>query len=158
MPVGEIAKHKPSAVNLETGFITISPEVSKVREPRKIEIQPNLAAWLRAYPLEKAPIIVRNFKKRRRLFRDRFNLSHDVLRHTFISMFVAKFRSIGEAAIQAGNSEAIIKSHYLDVKTKEEAEAFFGIMPKRTLQPLASITLHPASRGAFRAAGLLKAS
>jgi len=28
------------------------------------------------------------------------------MRHTFISMFVAKFRSIGEAAIQAGNSEA----------------------------------------------------
>jgi hypothetical protein len=31
------------------------------------------------------------------------------MRHTFISMFVAKFRSIGEAAIKAGNSEAIIR-------------------------------------------------
>ncbi|MBW8780363.1 MAG: hypothetical protein JF599_00535 [Verrucomicrobia bacterium] len=28
-----------------------------------------------------------------------FSLSHDTMRHTFTSMFVAKFRSIGEAAL-----------------------------------------------------------
>ena len=152
VPIGEIAKLKPEAVKLETGIISISSEVSKVREPRKIQIQPNLAAWLRAYPLTQCPIVVGNFQKRRKLFRNRFNLSHDVLRHTFISMFVAKFRSVGEAAIQAGNSESIIKSHYLDVKSAEEAEEFFGILPKRSAQPLASITLHPASRAALRKA------
>ena len=93
-------------------------------------MQPNLAAWLRAYPLSKFPIVVGNFKKRREKFRDRFNLSHDVLRHTFISMFVAKFRSIGEASIQAGNSESIIRRHYLDLKSTEEGAAFFAITPK----------------------------
>jgi len=56
-------------------------------------------------------MVVGNFKKRREKFRDRFHLTHDVPRHTFISMFVAKFRSIGEAAIQAGNSESIIRRH-----------------------------------------------
>jgi hypothetical protein len=66
------------------------------------------------------------------MFKKQFNLTHDVLRHTYISMFVGKFRSIGEAAIQAGNSESIIRRHYLDLKSKEEAEAFFGIQPKRT--------------------------
>ena len=130
VPYGEISKLKPDAVNLETGIIHISAEVSKVREPRKIMIQPNLAAWLRAYPLAKFPIVVGNFKKRREKFRDQFHLTHDVLRHTYISMFVAKFRSIGEAAIQAGNSESIIRRHYLDLKSTTEAEEFFGIMPK----------------------------
>lgn len=130
VPDGEITKIKPEDVNLETGIIAISADVSKVREPRRIAIQPNLAAWLRAYPLKKFPIVVGNFKKRREKFRDRFNLSHDVLRHTFISMFVGKFRSIGEAAIQAGNSESIIRKHYLDLKSPTEAEEFFGIMPK----------------------------
>src|SRR5690606_1076454 len=105
VPDGEITKIKPEDVNLETGIIAISADASKVREPRRVTIQPNLAAWLRAYPLEKFPIIVGNFKRRREKFRDQFHLTHDVLRHTFISMFVAKFRSIGEAAIQAGNSE-----------------------------------------------------
>jgi integrase len=130
VPHGEITKFKPDAVNLEEGVIYISAEVSKVREPRRIAIQPNLAAWLRAYPLDKHPIILGNFKKRRQRFAKKLGLTHDVLRHTFISMFVAKFRSIGEAAIQAGNSEGIIRKHYLDLKTTTEAENFFGILPR----------------------------
>lgn len=89
------------------------------------------------YPLEKFPIILGNFKKRRDRFAKKFNLTHDVLRHTFISMFVAKFRSIGEAAIQAGNSESIIRKHYLDLKTTKEAEAFYGIVPKHAKVPIA---------------------
>jgi len=61
----------------------------------------------------------------------KFGLTHDVLRHTFISMFVAKFRSMGEAALQARNSESIIRKHYLDLKSATEAEEFFSILPKR---------------------------
>jgi len=130
VPHGEITKLKLDAVNLDDGVIHIAAEVSKVREPRKVAIQPNLTVWLRAYPLETFPIILGNFKIRREKFAKKFALTHDVLRHTFISMFVAKFRSIGEAAIQAGNSESIIRKHYLDLKTAAEAEAFFGILPK----------------------------
>lgn len=137
VPNGEITKLKPEAVDLDAGIIHISAEVSKVREPRKIVIQPNLAAWLRAYPLKKFPIIPGNFKKRRQKFAKSLGLTHDVLRHTFISMFVAKFRSIGEAAIQAGNSEAIIRKHYLDLKTTKEAEEFFGVVPKHAKAPVA---------------------
>jgi hypothetical protein len=45
-------------------------------------------------------------------------------------MFVGKHRSIGEAALQAGNSESIIRKHYLDLKTTDEAERFCGILPQ----------------------------
>jgi integrase len=48
VPDGEITKLRPQAVCLETAIVSISSEVSKVREPRKVTIQPNLAAWLRA--------------------------------------------------------------------------------------------------------------
>lgn len=132
VPHGEITKLKAEAVNLEAGIVYVSADVSKVREPRRVTIQPNLAAWLRAYPLSKFPLVVGNFQKRRLKFAKEFGLTHDVLRHTFISMFVAKFRSIGEASIQAGNSESIIRKHYLDLKTTAEADAFFGILPKYT--------------------------
>ncbi len=135
VPDGEITKLRPEAVNLDTGIISISADVSKVREPRRVTIQPNLAAWLQAYPLSKFPIVVADFKKRREKFRDQFHLTHDVLRHTFISMFVAKYRSIGEAAIQAGNSEGIIRKHYLDLKSPEEGTEFFDIMPKHATVP-----------------------
>ena len=158
MPHGEITKLKPEAVDLKSGFINISAEVSKVREARKVAIQPNLAAWLRAYPLKKFPIILGNFKKRRDKFAKNFDLTHDVLRHTFISMFVAKFRSIGEAAIQAGNSEAIIRKHYLDLKTSEEAEAFFAILPKHAKIPLATDEEETAASKSPAESGLGKAA
>lgn len=51
-------------------------------------------------------------------------------------MFVAKFRSMGEAALQAGNSETIIRRHYLDIKSVAEAEQFFSIRPKLRTAPL----------------------
>jgi len=128
---GEILRLLPGHVRLDTGVILIEPEVSKVREKRTVAIQPNLAAWLRAYPLAKNPIIMPNLQKLRARIAKRFGLTHDVMRHTFISMHVAKFRSLGEAALQAGNSEAIIKKHYLDLKSAAEAKQFFGIRPKR---------------------------
>lgn len=129
---GEILRLKPEDVNLETGFIFVSADVSKVREPRKVTIQPNLIAWLKAYPpTDERPIVPKNLQHVRARIAKAHGLSHDIMRHTFISMFVAKFRSIGEAAIQAGNSEAIIRKHYLDMKSQTEAEEFYGIMPKK---------------------------
>ena len=138
---GEILKLKPEHVRLDTGVILIEPEVSKVRMKRSVEIQPNLAAWLRAYPLDRFPIIAPNLQHERAAIAKTFGLSHDIMRHTFISMHVAKYRSMGEAALQAGNSESIIRKHYLDLKTKDEAERFFSILPA-SLAP--SATLAPA--------------
>ncbi len=126
---GEIMKLRPESVRLDTGVIHIEPEVSKVRMKRLVTIQPNLAAWLQAFPLDKFPIIPPNAVNMHRRICKRFKLTHDVMRHTFISMFVAKYRSMGEAALQAGNSESIIRKHYLDLKSKEEAERFFSILP-----------------------------
>ena len=131
---GEITRLRPESVRLDTGVIHIEPQVAKVRMKRLITIQPNLTTWLHAYPLDRIPIIpVTNGQRLRKKVFEAFKLSHDVLRHTYISMFVAKFRSIGEASIQAGNSETIIRRHYLDLKTKEEGERFFNIMPKQSI-------------------------
>jgi len=128
---GEILKLRSEQVRLDTGVIHIEPEVSKVRMKRNITIQSNLADWLRAYPLDRYPIIFPHLRKYRANIADRFGLSHDIMRHTFISMFVAKFRSMGEAALQAGNSESIIRKHYLDLKSTAEADQFFSIRPNR---------------------------
>jgi hypothetical protein len=147
-------------VRLETAAITIEPWVSKVNMRRLVIIQPNLAAWLRAYPLENYPIIppkdkMKNVAGKITSLRQKFGLGHDVLRHTFISMHVAKFRSMGDAALQAGNSESIIRRHYLNVTTPQEAESFFKIMPGKkteakapqavpvTVAPVAAAPIEP---------------
>lgn len=126
---GEISKLRGEHIRLDTGVIHIEPDVSKVRMKRNVTIQPNLAAWLKAYPLERYPIIPANLQHVRARLAKEFCLSHDVMRHTYISMHVARFRSVGDAALQAGNSESIIRRHYLDLKTATEAEAFFAILP-----------------------------
>jgi integrase len=140
---GEILRLQPTHVKLDADMIRIAAEVSKVREPRNVTIQPNLAAWLHAYPLKKFPIIPANLQHIREKVAQKFPLSHDVMRHSFISMFVAKFRSLGEAALQAGNSESIIRRHYLDLKSTEEAEQFFNILPNRIAgsKPSATVAL-----------------
>ena len=135
---GEIFKLKPEHIRLDTDVILIEPEVSKVRMKRNVTIHPNLAAWLTAYPLAKFPIIPKNLQHQRSRIAEKFGLSHDIMRHTFISMHVAKYRSMGEAALQAGNSESIIRKHYLDLKTPAEAEQFFGILPT-TCTPATSL-------------------
>jgi len=125
---GEIGKLRPKDIRMDTGVIIIEPEVSKTNERRVIKIQPNLRAWLERYPLEDYPIIPK--RRLQNLYPDvrkSFKLGHDVLRHTFISMLVAKERSVGDVALQAGNSEAVIRRHYLDLKSEDEAEQFWNI-------------------------------
>ena len=48
--------------------------------------------------------------------------------------------------LQAGNSESIIRRHYLDLKTATEAEEYFNILPKKAMDSGAAVipaALHP---------------
>lgn len=112
------------------GVIRITPGVSKVGEVRQIKIRPNLAAWLARYPLKDFPIVVRNMQDKVTAVRKHFGLTDDVSRHTFISAHVATWKSMGEAALEAGNSERMIKKHYLNMLSDAEADAFWTIVPK----------------------------
>ncbi|MGJ8638406.1 MAG: tyrosine-type recombinase/integrase [Opitutaceae bacterium] len=128
---GEISKLKPRDIRMDTGVIFIEPEVSKVNEKRSINIQPNLKLWLEKYPLSKFPIMPEKcFETMWSHIRRTHELSHDVLRHTYISMTVGAFRSVGDASLQAGNSETVIRKHYLELKSVEEADQFWQIVPK----------------------------
>jgi hypothetical protein len=49
------------------------------------------------------PALVEICEHRRSVADDEAQESHDVMRHTFISLFAGKFRSMGDAALQAGN-------------------------------------------------------
>ena len=128
---GEMSKLAAKDIDLETDVIRVEPHVSKVKEKRVIKIQPNLKCWLEHYPLDAWPLIPKtNADRTLREVRTMFSIGHDVLRHTFISMTVGAFRSVGDAALQAGNSEAVIRKHYLDLKSVEEADSFWRIVPE----------------------------
>ncbi len=134
LPHGEVHKlglhpNVSALVDRVAGIVRIPPEVSKVGELRFVKIRPNLAAWLSRFPPEKYPIIPKNAQALVTEVRKKFELGDDVLRHSFISAHVAAFKSIGEAAIEAGNSEAMIRKHYLHAMTDAAAAAFWKIVP-----------------------------
>jgi hypothetical protein len=74
-------------------------------------------------------LIPTNFEALNKKVRKHFELAHDEARHSFISYHVALHRSIGDAALQAGNSENIVKRHYLNTHTQDEGNAFFRTVP-----------------------------
>lgn len=122
-------ENRERVIDLRAGVIRITPDVAKTKDLRQVEIQPNLAAWLTRYPIEQYPILPRNSHSLVAEIHHRLKLPKNVLRHTFISMHVAKFRSMADAALQAGNSEYMIKKYYFNLVTREEAEEFWSIMP-----------------------------
>lgn len=121
------AKREGELVNHKTGIITIPANVSKTRHERQIRISDNLAAWLKATVGK--PVIPPNFDRLAKITRKHYGLEHDEPRHSFISFHVAAHRSVGDAALQAGNSESIVKRHYLNTHPREEGETFWRIVP-----------------------------
>jgi hypothetical protein len=127
---GELAKlseREDELINLTTGRIMLPADMTKTKDSRPIVISDNLKAWLQAY--KGLPIMPTNLKNDYRKIRSKFGLQNDETRHSFISYHVALNRSIGDTALQAGNSERMIKKHYLDHHSKEEGCAFFSIVP-----------------------------
>ncbi|MCF7732361.1 MAG: hypothetical protein K9N23_11765 [Akkermansiaceae bacterium] len=122
-------------INLKTRTITIPANISKTRQERQVMISNNLAQWLSRFP---APVIPTNFRRMNAKVRKHFAISHDEARHSFISYHVAVHRSVGDAALQAGNSEAIVKRHYLNLHPREEGAEFFRIVPGKRRAVLAA--------------------
>lgn len=130
-PEGELhklARHpdREKLIDLKTGVVHILPEISKTGQKRQVTIRPNLRAWLESSASE---ILPPNHDRMVKAIRREMKLSHDVLRHSFFSYHVAAFRSVGDAAIEGGNSEGVIKAHYLNLTTRTEGEAFWKIAP-----------------------------
>jgi integrase len=130
-PTGELhklARHpdRDKLIDLKTGVIHITPEISKTAQKRQVMIRPNLRAWLERSAPE---ILPKNHDRLVKTIRAEKKLTHDVLRHSFFSYHVAAFRSVGDAALEGGNSESVIKTHYLNLTTRSEGEAFWRIVP-----------------------------
>jgi site-specific recombinase XerC len=128
---GELQKlalhpEKLRLIDLERGVIHIKPDISKTGQYRQVIIRPALAAWLTRYGLD---ILPTGYDRHLKAIRKEMQLGHDVLRHTFFSMHVAKHKSVGEAALEGGNTEAVLKKHYLNLATYTEGDEFWGIVP-----------------------------
>jgi hypothetical protein len=97
-----------------------------------IPVSDNLAAWLE--PLERHGKVVRGVDLHREvtaLARAlKIEWPRNVLRHSFISYRIAIVKSVDQVALEAGNSPSIIFKNYRELTTDEQADKWFGILPK----------------------------
>jgi len=152
MPFRTLRLKQPDAdVSIMPGiffsFFDIKPDISKTGQYRQVIIRPALAAWLTRYGLD---ILPTGYDRHLKAIRKEMQLGHDVLRHTFFSIHVAKHKSVGEAALEGGNTEAVLKKHYLNLATYNEGDEFWGIVPeapaKKIIPISGSISKATASR------------
>jgi site-specific recombinase XerC len=124
----KLANHpdRSKLIDLDNGVIHIQPEISKTGQYRQVKIRENLSHWLVDYP---SPILPINHSRLIKKVRARFGLTHDILRHTFFSMHIAAFESVGRAALEGGNTEGIIRRHYLNMTSAKEGKRFWQIQP-----------------------------
>jgi len=50
-------------------------------------------------------------------------------------MLVGKSRRVGDAALQAGNTETVMWESYLNLVSQPAADQFWNIMPKKPAEP-----------------------
>jgi integrase len=122
-----------SAVDLERGIIELRAGQAKTGSRRVIPVTDNLAAWLE--PLERKGMVVPSVKAHHRAVAAhaaalKIEWPRNVLRHSFISYRIATVKSADQVALEAGNSPSIIFKNYRELTTEEQADKWFGILPK----------------------------
>lgn len=130
--VAELRRLDWSAVDLDRRIIELRADQAKTASRRVVPITDNLAAWLA--PLERKGKVV----AAKNLYVDMTALARalkikwprNVLRHSFISYRIAAVKSADQVALEAGNSPSIIFKHYRELTTEDQAEKWFGILPK----------------------------
>ena len=130
--MAELNRISWSAVDLERGIIELRAGQAKTAARRLIPITDNLRAWIE--PLPRSGKVVRTELLHREvtaLVRAlKMEWPRNVLRHSFITYRVAKVKSADQVALEAGNSPSVIFKNYRELATEEQADEWFGILPK----------------------------
>ncbi|MGC6505983.1 MAG: tyrosine-type recombinase/integrase, partial [Coraliomargaritaceae bacterium] len=113
-------------INLETGYFTLPASIAKGRALRKIQIRPALRAYLEAHGCvpELSDYQIKKLKNS-----ISFHIPPDGLRHTAITGIFHDLRNFAETALETGNSEIIIRKHYLGNWTPMQAKEFWSLRP-----------------------------
>jgi integrase len=126
----EITLLRWSDIDLVSGTVTVRPEVAKKRRSRIIRLADNAAAWLRGYAGkgDVAPESLRAVLAR--VQRASVSWPHNAARHSFASYHLALHSDISRTCLDLGHTQpAVLFEHYRNLATREQAEAYFGVLP-----------------------------
>ena len=100
----------------------------KCGDARRVPLSANLTKWLEVAGQNGFAIPSR--RQQNKIAAEAGGLPQNVLRHTAISAYVSMYESFARAAVTFGNSEAMIRKHYLSLMSRDEATAFYEIQPQ----------------------------
>lgn len=145
----EILRMSGANVRFQHNDIEVLPAQAKGQKHRPgrrrlIPIQPNVRAWLEAYPppegklvMFKTPKFVRELARKVKV-----PWHHDIMRHSAISYAVAATGNVDLVALWSGNSRDVIYESYLNQVTPAEATAYASIMPKNVPKNVIRLPKH----------------
>jgi integrase len=123
--------------------IRVLASTSKVRDNRLFEIEPNLIAWLTHYGKNKKGVLApANWRYQTEKLRIALGYKvrgeneegpewiADTLRHTYATLWLAKFKHRHQLAEYMGTSAVMIRNHYKSIVKPSEVEKFWNIIPK----------------------------
>jgi integrase len=129
----EIARLDWREVKLDRGYIEVTAAKSKTASRRLVKILPNLKAWLQTANRPSGDVLPPNSRKFVDAARIRAGLAEwpsNGLRHSYASYHLAKFQDAAALALEMGHTTtAMLFSHYREVVTPEDAEAYWSIAP-----------------------------
>ncbi|HTV62746.1 MAG TPA: hypothetical protein VMH30_09280 [Verrucomicrobiae bacterium] len=125
-------------IDFKHARIRVDAAASKVRARRIVHLEPSAVKWLQWAKKHGAELPVSENVKRRYVKRLR-KLIHakkwpqDILRHTAVSVLMAKYQDAGKVADELGNSASVLLRNYRDLIYKEIAQKLLEITPKRII-------------------------
>jgi integrase len=126
------------AINLEEGHLHVNAAKAGTPANRLVTLQPAAVEWLMLSANRKGPVCDGVAVDRvRKIGRGAgLALPENCTRHSFISYLVAKTKDIAATSLEAGNSPAIVRKHYLKLRTAAQAEEWFGVYPDGIRKPM----------------------
>lgn len=135
----EIAGLRWEDIKLSRKLIEVRAEICKTRRRRLVPILPALEKWFRnskptaagmVAPSEGMDVLVKRLKRAKVFF------IRNGLRHSFGSYRCAVLQSAGQVALEMGNSEQIVRAHYLEMQDKPTANRWFQCGYFRPKKPI----------------------
>jgi integrase len=115
--------------------IRLPAAVTKTGKRRQVPILPNLRRWLEPHMTRTGPVFASEKATDRTIAYAKatgFEWPDNWARHSFGSYRATVTQSIGQVAMELGNSESIVKRHYFDAfADKADAREWFAIAPEQ---------------------------
>lgn len=133
-PESEIEPLEWKHVDLATATIRVKAANAKDRDRRIVEIQPNLAAWLRPIARSRGTVLTHPVAKLRAAARTVLGLtewSADIMRHTFVSYHFGQFENEARTKKEVGHRDdgRIFYNHYMVPVSRPDARRFWSTVP-----------------------------